>query len=313
MTVAELATPVWVEPAYDDREAVRALVRSHSPYPLMMSSAGYGEMAGEFCPPWFRSHWALDGVAVDDATRALLHHEPFVDATKQMLGVQVVRPTTLLVNLMGPQVAGARHVDTPTFRGLKRSEVPVWLLVVMGSSGLFEEWRVHVAGALAWFYDRDDGAYEYWPGGNRGVDAPSESAHGPFGNVALVADNDLMPHRVGAIGDADEFTSRVKVTNDAVITASDDGAWTIAGSGTAPQRVDDHEVRVSILWKALTFVDATDARRFDEHEDDLDVETIVRTLRDDLHGRGIAVDAPDDAFTDPGWSRALTDTYIAAL
>ena len=151
MSVTDLAEPVWVEPAYDDREAVRSIVRDHSPYPLMMSSAGYGEMAGEFVAPWFRSHWALDGEAVDGATHALLYHEPFVEAAKQMLGVEVVRPATLLVNLMGPQVAGARHVDTPTFRGLKRSEVPVWLLVVMGSSGMFEPWRVHHAAGLHMF------------------------------------------------------------------------------------------------------------------------------------------------------------------
>src|SRR5580765_6703333 len=107
--MTELATPVWVEPAYDDRDAVREMVRSHAPYPLMMSSAGYGEMAGEFASPWFRSHWALDGEAVDDATHRLLFHEPFIEAAKQMLGFEVVRPATLLVNLMGPQVAGARH------------------------------------------------------------------------------------------------------------------------------------------------------------------------------------------------------------
>jgi len=308
--MTELATPVWVEPAYDDRDAVREVVRSHAPYPLMMSSAGYGEMAGEFAPPWFRSHWALDGEAVDDPTRRLLFHEPFIEAAKQMLGHEVVRPATLLVNLMGPQVAGARHVDTPTFRGLKRSEVPVWLLVVMGASGLFEAWRVRVAGALTWFYDRDDGAYEYWP---RGVDRPAEVARGPFGNAALVADNDLMPHRVAAIGEPDEFAARVRVTNDAMIDVLDDGAWTIAGSAVRPQRVEDHEVRVSILWKALAFLDAADARRFDEHEDDLDVDTIVRVLRDDLAARGIVVDEPTDPFTDPDWSRALAATYIAAI
>jgi hypothetical protein len=310
MTAVEIAEPVWVEPAYRDREAVRELVRDHSPYALMMSSAGYGEMAQQRVEPWFRSHWALDGVAVDDATHALLYYEPFVEAAKQMLGVEVVRPSTLLVNVMGPQAAGARHVDTPTFRGLKRSEVPVWLLVVMGSSGLFEPWRVHVAGALTWFYERDDGAYEYWP---HGVDAPAEVARGPFGNVALVADNDLMPHRVAAIGDADAFASHVTVTSDAVICVGNDGAWTISSSGGAPQPVHDRDVRISILWKALTFVDDADARRFDDHEDDLDVPTIVRRLRDDLAARGIVVDEPADPFTDPDWSRALTRTYIAAL
>jgi hypothetical protein len=276
----------------------------------MMTSAGYGEMAGEFCAPWFRSHWALDGEAVDDATRALLHHEPFVDAAKRMLGVEVVRPATLLVNLMGPQPAGARHVDTPTFRGLKRSEVPVWLLVVMGSSGLFEAWRVRVAGGLTWFYDRDDGGYKYWP---RGVEEPAECARGPFTNVGLVADNDLMPHRVEEIGEPDEFASRVRVPDDAVIAAADDGAWTITGRGTGAQRVEDGDVRVSILWKALAFVDAADARRFDDHEDDLDVATIVRVLRDDLQARGIELGEPTDPFTDPDWSRALTRTYITAL
>ena len=144
-------------------------------------------------------------------------------------------------------------------------------------------------GALTWFYDRDDGAYEYWP---RGIRAPR------LGNVALAADNDLMPHR-GAIGEPDDFASRVKVTPDAEIAASDDGAWTITGGATTPRPVDDGDVRVSILWKALTFVDAADARRFDEHEDDLDVGTIVRILRDGLAARGVAVDEPGDAFTDP--------------
>src|SRR5690348_16349812 len=201
---------------------------------------------------------------------SLLHHEPFVEAAQRLFGAAVVRPATIITNVNGPMAAGTPHVDTPSFRGLKRSEVPVWLLVVMGASGLFERWRVRVAGALTWFYERDDGAYEYWP---RGVDAPSEAARGPFGNVALVADNDLMPHRVGAIGDPDDFAARVKVPSDAVIAAIGDGAWTIVGSGTDVQRVDDADVRVSILWKALTFVDAADARRFDEHEDDLDVTT----------------------------------------
>jgi hypothetical protein len=310
VTAVEIAEPVWVEPAYRDRDAVRALVRDHSPYPLMMSSAGYGEMAQQHLEPWFRAHWALDGVAIDDAAHALLYHEPFVEAAKQMLGVEVVRPATLLVNIMGPQVTGARHVDTPTFRGLKRSDVPVWLLVVMGSSRLFEAWRVHVAGALTWFYDRDDGAYEYWP---HGVDAPPEQVQGPFGNVALVADNDLMPHRVAAIGDAEDFASRVEVTGDALIAACDDGTWAITNGDGVPQPVDDADVRISMLWKALTFVDAADARRFDDHDDDLDVDTIVRVLRADLAARGVDVDEPADPFTDADWSRALARTYIAAL
>jgi hypothetical protein len=68
----------------------------------------------------------------------------------------------------------------------------------MGRSGLFKRWAVQIAGALTWFYDQPDGDFDYWP---HGPDAASAHEYGPFGNVALVADNDRMPHRVGRIGE----------------------------------------------------------------------------------------------------------------
>jgi hypothetical protein len=306
----EIATPIRIAPAYVDRDAIWGLVRSHGPYPLMWSSAGYGEMSAGFVDPWFRGHWALDGRAVDDATGALLHHAPFVEAARRLFDVEVVRPATLLVNLMGPMSVGARHVDIPTFRGLPREAVPVWLLVAMGASGLFERWAVRVAGALTWFYEHDDGEYEYWP---EGTGARSECVRGPFGNEALVADNDRMPHRVGTIGDPATFASRVTVASESTLEADAKGGWTIASPRAAPQHLADDETRVSILWKALTFVDAADARRFDEHDDDLDVGTVVRILRTDLARRGHPVDEPADPLSDPAWARAVTATYITAL
>lgn len=306
----EIAPPVRIAPAYDDRAAIWAMVRTHGPYPLMWSSAGYGEMAGGLVDPWFRAHWALDGHAVDDATAALLHHEPFVDAARRLFDVEVVRPATLLVNVMGPMGTGARHVDTPTFRGLPRGEVPVWLLVAMGASGLFDRWAVRVAGALSWFYDGDDGEYEYWP---EGVDAPSAQMRGPFGNEALVADNDRMPHRVGAIGDPAAFAARACVAADSVLEVDPGGGWTITSPQGGPQPLADHETRVSILWKALTFADRADARRFDDHVDDLDVGTVVRTIHADLTRRGLPLDESADPLADPEWSRVVAATYITAL
>jgi hypothetical protein len=101
---------------------------------------------------------------------------------------QVVRPSSLIVNVMGPMRDGGTHVDAPTFRGLERGVAPLWLLVIMGMSRLFERWAVRVAGGLTWFYDRSDGQFEYRP---NGIDAPSEMEIGPYGNVALMADNEL--------------------------------------------------------------------------------------------------------------------------
>ncbi len=302
-----IATPILVSPAFEDRDAIWRMIQTNSPYPLMAALAGYGEMMGEDVSPWFRSNWALDGQALDDETMSLLHHEPFVEASQQLFSAAVVRPATIITNINGPMAAGPPHVDTPTFRGLRRSEVPVWLLVAMGASGLFDRWSVRVAGAISWFYDRDDGEYEYWP---RGVEQDSESLRGPFGNLALVGDNDLMPHRVGTIGDPQSFAARVRVTQHSTIRWTDRGDWEITNPDGPPEAVPAEDIRVSVLWKALTFRDEREARVYDDHEDDLDLATMVNVLRGDLAGRGLVVEEPADPYRDPAWSRLLTDVYV---
>ena len=304
-----IAAPIVVSPAFDDRDAIWRMIQTHSPYPVMAALAGYSELLrGVDIMPWFRSNWALDGQAVDDETMSLLHHEPFIEASKRLFPATVVRPATIVTNINGPMTGGPPHVDTPTFRGLKRSEVPVWLLLVLGASGLFQRWSVRVAGALSWFYDREDGEYEYWP---RGLEHDSESLRGPFGNIALVGDNDLMPHRVGTIGrDPQSFAARVRVTPHSTIRCTDRGDWEITNDDGPPQAVPAEDVRVSILWKALTFGDEREARVYDDHEDDLDVATMVDILRADLAERGNVVEEPSDPYRDPKWSQVLTSVYF---
>ena len=302
-----IAAPIVVSPAFEDRDAVWRMVQTHSPYPMMAALAGYGEIMGGDVSPWFRSNWALEGQAIDDETMSLLHHEPFVEAAQRLFGAAVVRPTTIVTNVNGPMAVGPAHVDTPTFRGLKRSEVPVWLLVVMGASGLFTRWSVRVAGAITWFYDRDDGEYEYWP---QGLDHDSESLRGPFGNFALIGDNDLMPHRVGTIGEPRSFAARVRVTQHSTIRGTDRGDWEITNLDGPPDVVPGEDVRVSILWKALTFRDEREARVYDDHEDDLALETVVDMLRADLARRGHRVEEPSDPYRDAAWSQVLTSVYM---
>jgi hypothetical protein len=304
-----IAAPVRVSPAYDDPGAVFDAVARHAPYPLMAAGAGYGELMAGSLRPWFRSHWALDGKPVDDETSRLLHHEPFVEAGRELFGAKVVRPINLIVNLMGPMAAGGVHVDTPSFRGLKRSELPVWLLYVMGASGLFERWMMHVAGAITWLYDRADGDFEYWP---RGLGHEPEIVRAPFGNEAIVADNDRMSHRVGRIGDPDAFASRVRMTPTAEIAWEGD-TWSITLGENESARLARRDVRISLLWKALTFADEGDERCYDAHEDDLDMPTIIRTFGADLAQRGVAVDEPRDPLSDQRWISVLTSTYMPQI
>lgn len=207
---------------------------------------------------------------------------------------------------MGPMDAGHRHVDVPTYRGLSITKTPIWFSMIMGVSGLFERWAVRVAGVITWFYGGSDGEYEYWP---YGIDHPSESERGPFGNVAIVGDNDLMFHQVGSIGDTQRFRNDVELTmRSAIRPAGED--WEITDGTSVIGTLGHDEVRVSLLWRATTFHDEREARAFDEHEDDLDVGTAVSILCADLADRGVDAVRPDNPFNDEAFSTVLAQTYL---
>jgi hypothetical protein len=299
--------PVKVDPAYLDREGVWRAVVDHSPYPLMAGSKGYEALMGGLpLYPFFRSVWAHDGQATDREAHRLLHHEPFIEASRKLFRAEIVRPSSLIVNVMGPTDDGGSHVDAPTFRGIRR-DIPIWLSVLMGMSGLFDRWAVRVAGALTWFYENSDGEFEYWP---LGVDSPSAVERGPFGNVALVADNDLMTHRVRRIGDPDLFDRNVELTLSSAIHAVGGGDWEIRDGHTLLATLRAEDVRVSLLWKAVTFLDDEAAWVYDNHEDDLELNTIVATFGADLARRGVGVREPSDPLDDPEWAEVLHAAYM---
>ena len=298
--------PLRIEPAYTDRDAVWRTILEHAPYPMMAAGAGYSEMM-QLAPlePWFRTSWTAGGRRVDDSIQALLDDPRFIDGAGNLFGAQIVRPQSLVLNVMGPMASGYRHVDAPTYRGFS-AKVPLWFPVVMGVSGLFDRWAVRVAGALTWFYDGTDGAYEYWP---QGIDHPSASERGPFGNVALFGDNDLMFHQIGAIGDAQQFQDQVKLSVQSEIRPGEKD-WEITDGTSAIVALPNEQVRISLLWRAITFRDEREARTYDEHEDDLDVDTAIAIFCADLNERGIDFTPPEDPFDDEAWSTVLTQTYL---
>jgi hypothetical protein len=300
--------PLRIEPAYADRDAVRRTILAHAPYSMMIAGAGYGEMM-QSAPldPWFRTTWSADANLLDEPVQALINDPLFIDGAGKLFDAKVVRPEALVVNVMGPMAAGYRHVDLPTYRGLS-PKTPLWFPMVMGVSGLFERWAVRVAGALTWFYDGTDGEYEYWP---RGIDHPSKSERGPFGNVALFGDNDLMFHQVGAVGDPEYFKAQIKLTVQSKIRPGNDG-WEITDGTSVIGTLPNDQVRISLLWRAITFRDEREALVYDEHEDDLDVDTAISRFCDDLTERGIDFTPPQDPFNEQAWSTLLTQTYLVS-
>src|SRR5690606_14601748 len=196
----ELRPPILLDEAVDDPGLVERLVDEHQPYwPVqryVASSAEYATLSGDRgatglpVAPVFRGDWAVDGRPLP-GVGPILDSARFADAARAVFGGQIVRPTTVYVNLTWqlPFPQGAGHTDIPAFRGFDRREHPVAFLSLMGASGLFEDVRVKTATAVSWFYRGADGGFEYWPDG---PDAPSVVHEGAIHNTAVVADNDVL-------------------------------------------------------------------------------------------------------------------------
>lgn len=319
--------PVLLPVAVDDPSLVEDLLVRHGPYwPVQRYVSNNAEYAALSGGPTgatmpvttvFRGNWAQPGEVLP-GVEPLLHHERFVDAARRVFDAELVRPTTVYVNLTHqlPFPQGAGHTDVPAFRGFDRSRYPVTFLTLMGLSGLFEDARVKVATAVSWFYRGQDGGFEYWPDG---PGSPPVVHEGDIWNTGVVADNDFMWHRARPVGAAED--GLLTITLDSELVAADRGArtatgtggagsWAIVRDGTVQRRFGREALRVSLSWKAIAFADEPERRQHDEHTADLTASEVVRRFSRDLASRRRRVDVPADPFRDPGFVEVLHEEYV---
>lgn len=305
---AGVLAPIRVDDVFDDPYAIRRLVQRCSPYRTLASylpdSAIRGDHtgAGGGVPPHFRATWAAGGRPLSDGAEAILHNPRLLRAASQLFGAEVI-PRTVAVNVNAPMPAGAIHVDVPSFRGADRDRYPMQLLQAMGASGLFESWRVAEAGAVFWSYEGRGGTYDYWPDG---LEGPMLSAHPPFINSALVADNNRMYHRIGWIGDPAATPPALSAAAD--ISHRADGSWIISDPGTSPIPYDDRAIRISILWKAQVRPDPESGAA-----DPLSPELIAEIISSDLTRRGVPAPRRVRSLSDQGWLDLVHSTYYALV
>lgn len=316
MTMPLPRPPVRIDALFDDPGVVEELLVRHAPYwPVqryVANRAEYAALSGDqggapmVVGPVFRGDWAFDG-EVADGVQPILDHPALADAARQVFDAEIVRPHTVYVNLTHqlPFPQGRGHTDIPAFRGFDRTTVPVAFLTIMGQSGLFEDVRVKVATAVAWFYEGDDGGFEYWPDG---ADQPPVVHEGDITNTAVVADNDFMWHRVRPTGRPEDGLP--SLTLDSQLEHRGGDRWALVDGERTVAETDRRGLRVSLSWKATLFEDEADRRRHDEHLDDIDLATVRARFRSDLAERGVRVDIPADPARDPAFVQTLVDTYV---
>jgi hypothetical protein len=297
--------PIRIEPAFDDAKQVRDMFERHAPYRAV---AAYGldvrvdetkhPEAERSVLPWFRGNWALAGKPLVDGAEVILHNKRFLAAARAAFGTSRVYPEFVVVNVNAPMPASRTHVDVPSFHGATREDYPLPFLIVMGSSGLFEAWRVVQAGSISWFYEGTGGNFDYWP---EGLDGPMLSERPPFGNVAFIADNDRMYHRIGAIGDPNAELPRMSAS--AHIQPDGDGNWAILENGEIRATYPSHAIRLSVLWKAAV-------RDRELSTDNLTLDRIMAIFTADLRRRCVDFHMPSDPLADSAWILMLQRTYV---
>ena len=299
------AKPIRIEPAFDEPEQIRAMFERYAPYRAIAAylpqdawfQTTTTSEAERSVTPIFRGNWAVGGKPLVEGAEVILHNKKFLEAARGLFGTSLVYPSFVVVNVVAPMPAGARHVDIPSFHGATREQYPLPFLKVMGSSGLFEAWRVVQAGAVSWFYDGTGGSFDYWPEGPGG---PMLSEHPPFGNVALMADNDRMYHRIGPIGDPNAPSPRISAS--AHIQPEGNGNWAILENGEVRVTYPNHAIRLSVVWKA-------EVRNRELSIADLTLDRIMAIFTADLRNRRVDFHMPSDPFADTAWILLLQRTY----
>jgi hypothetical protein len=305
---------VRLQPAYDDPTEILRIIRAVDPFWAIVKYAASDTetkaLAGDgrtnvFVPPWFRRDFALHGEALVPDAEVILENPNFVDAARSVFGpATVVEPTTVYVNVMVPgPVPFVAHTDVPAFRGFTRDDHPLWLLILMHQSGLFEDHRIKLATAVSWFYDGPGGEFHYWPDG---PEAPNATIATPYDNIAVVADNERTYHGVAPVGTDEPVIHGL--TPDTTLHRVE-GGWEMHTDAETVHRATDADVRITVSWKGEVYADEADRQRALDHTDDIDLDHVVDTLLADMRARGVDVDAPDDPHHDEAWVAAVSGTY----
>ncbi len=309
--------PIYLEHALDEPGRVRELIEQTAPHlPVqryfksaaeMRSQSGPGEAGAMLIAPNFRGDWFTHDIQVEGVA-PILENPNFIEAASKLFGSELVQPCNVYSNITWqlPFDQGQGHTDGPAFLGIDRTQFPTWFLSAMGHSGLFEEERVDIATAVAWFYEGGDGGFTCWPDG---PDQPPRVHEGNIFNTAFVGDNDRMYHRVRPVGVRDDGML-MGMSLDTTLEHDGGNRWAIRQDGETRAEIDWSALRISVSWKAYVYRDAKQRRAHQEGRGGLDLDAVLDRFFDDLRSREIAFSPPAEPLHDESFVVLLTASYV---
>ena len=253
---------------------------------------------------YFRETYSYGDDVEAPGIEVMRDHPGLADAARKLYGRDVIVPAIVYANVLVPGQELAVHTDVPEFRGVSRKNTSQWLLVVMHHSGLFEQWRMPIATAVAWFQHAEGGEFAFYP---RGAQGGPSTVPAKF-NTALVTDTDSVFHGVDRVrqttGDMPLLKPGMRMVSDGPGT----GRWRVVDDGSELGAWDFNQLRLSVSWKAYCFADQAEREAWEQGSDDLRVDFILDRLLDDLRSRGrVKGDRPE---SNRELAEMLVDEYI---
>ena len=281
---------------------------------MATSNGGTADQAGitldDMATAHFRGVFGKGSIPLFPELEDCFYNSHFLDLVRDYWRAQYARPTLMLFNLCGPHQSGLNaHLDAVNFRGIRYENSPVWLLNVMGRSGLFSEYLVKMAQVITWWYQGENGTFTYWPDGPLGE--PKRLEH-PLWNKGVVVQNEMMFHRGDPVGRPNERDIPGLKNRSLLDYDSNEGDWVITTDGEVIRRYRPDEMRLLVHWSAEVYSDREEVEKNLDHSDDLTFDVVFDRLLTDMRSKGVEVTDPSDPLHDQDFIRALISTYSIA-
>jgi hypothetical protein len=327
-----VAPPQLIDDAYSADQHARLLnaVRAHGPWPLILAenfstpeeviatTSGAGKQLPEGVKltwdmiglnPVFRGYLARGGTCFYPELEDCYYNSRFLELVRNYWDCQYAEPETFLFNIQGPTpIGGPPHLDGTVFCGMTMENTPLWLLLTMAKSRLFDRWRSKKGQVIAWYYNgRTGGGFNCWPDGPSG---DSLQINAPMWGRAVVVENEMMFHHGQATGPtALRKPQGMDITTTFGADPEDPTGWQLETFGKVIQKVPASEMRFLVHWGARLFKDMADFKRTYEHTDDITADTAINILIDDMKKRGVQFEVPADPLHDNAFVGLLSRVY----
>eukprot|EP00164_Ancoracysta_twista_P007124 GFYU01010061.1.p1 GENE.GFYU01010061.1~~GFYU01010061.1.p1 ORF type:complete len:448 (-),score=113.95 GFYU01010061.1:78-1388(-) len=206
-------------------------------------------------------------------------------------GKPILDPMQLSIILALPGQEVAMHYDAPWFFGADRFDFPVWLLVAMERSSLFEHLRIPQVQGVAYIHREknvsvEKGGFYFFPNGTTEGYVTVPAQH----NTALILNGAEVVHGTETFRPQEGHPPVVKNrlyamrhTGNDIWELREGDSWE---SGTTVRTYNTDELRLSFVWRQRCFADEAERQRFRDKKNPLELEDVLKVFVDDLEKRG---------------------------